>query len=48
METEKRIGDFRVNRKVAWGIVLHKRSTAAFQIERPLSAASVQAFSTAT
>jgi hypothetical protein len=27
METEKRIGDFRVNRKVAWGIFFHSPCT---------------------
>src|SRR6266568_1442945 len=34
METEKRIGDFRVNRKVAWGISFPQRLHTRFSIRK--------------
>src|ERR1700694_3292792 len=34
METEKRIGDFRVNRKVAWGIFFHNPCTTRPSIRK--------------
>jgi len=34
METEKRIGDFRVNRKVAWSILFHNPCTAPPSIRK--------------
>jgi hypothetical protein len=34
METEKRIGDFRVNRKVAWSIFFHNPCTPPISIRK--------------
>jgi hypothetical protein len=48
METEKRIGDFRVNRKVSWGITFPQSIHNPFQIKKPFLDAFTQAFSTAS
>jgi hypothetical protein len=35
METEKRIGDFRVNRKVSWGISFPQKVHTALSVQKP-------------
>jgi len=44
METEKRIGDFRVNRKVSWGISFPQKVHTGLSVQKPQRASLCAGF----